>query len=81
MSQTLEPAVGAPYTRGAASEGHRAALLASFLGWTLDAFDFFLVTFALTAIGKDFGRSDTTMAIDDHADARLPARRRVASSG
>jgi MFS transporter, SHS family, lactate transporter len=35
--------------------GHRAAVAASFLGWTLDAFDFFLVTFAVTAIAKDFG--------------------------
>ena len=30
------------------------ALLAGFLGWTLDAFDFFLVVFCLTAIGKEF---------------------------
>jgi len=34
----------------AAEKGHRAAVIASFLGWTLDAFDFFLVTFTLTAI-------------------------------
>ena len=38
-------------------------MLASFLGWTLDAFDFFLVVFTLTAIGKDFGRSDKEMAL------------------
>ena len=31
------------------------ALVASFLGWTLDAFDFFVVVFALPAIAKDFG--------------------------
>jgi MFS transporter, SHS family, lactate transporter len=37
--------------------------LASFLGWTLDAFDFFLVVFTLTAIGKEFGRSDKEMAL------------------
>ena len=30
------------------------ALIASFLGWTLDAFDFFLVVMALPAIAKDF---------------------------
>ena len=54
--------MGAPYTRGAPTEGHRAAVVATFLGWTLDAFDFFLVTFALTAIGKEFGRSDVDMA-------------------
>jgi SHS family lactate transporter-like MFS transporter len=39
-----------------------AAVLASFLGWTLDAFDFFLVVFTLTAIGKDFGVTDAAMA-------------------
>ncbi|HSZ57187.1 MAG TPA: MFS transporter [Tepidisphaeraceae bacterium] len=30
------------------------ALLAGFLGWTLDAFDYFLVVICLTAIAKDF---------------------------
>ena len=45
-----------------AEKGHKAAVFASFLGWTLDAFDFFLVTFALTAIGKEFGQSDKAMA-------------------
>jgi SHS family lactate transporter-like MFS transporter len=39
-----------------------AAVLASFLGWTLDAFDFFLVVFTLTAIGKEFGVTDAAMA-------------------
>lgn len=39
-----------------------AAVLASFLGWTLDAFDYFLVVLCLTAIGKEFHRSDTEMA-------------------
>ncbi len=45
------------------SGDHRAALLASFLGWTLDAFDFFLVVFCLTAIGKEFGRPDAAIAL------------------
>lgn len=40
----------------------QSAVLASFLGWTLDAFDFFLVVFTLTAIGKEFGTSDAKMA-------------------
>jgi SHS family lactate transporter-like MFS transporter len=30
------------------------ALIASFLGWTLDAFDFFVVVFTIQAIAKDF---------------------------
>lgn len=38
------------------------AVLASFLGWTLDAFDFFLVSFCLTAIGNDFQKSDKAIA-------------------
>src|SRR5437870_13751192 len=44
------------------SEGHGAALLAGFLGWTLDAFDFFLVVMALTAIAADFHKTDTDIA-------------------
>jgi SHS family lactate transporter-like MFS transporter len=31
-----------------------ATVVASFLGWTLDAFDFFLMTFMFTAIAKEF---------------------------
>ncbi len=54
------------YTAPAAVRGapdHGPAVLAGFLGWTLDAFDFFLVVFTLTAIGKEFGRSDADMAL------------------
>ena len=42
---------------------HRAALAASFLGWMLDAFDFFLVVFCLTAIGREFHQTDKSMAL------------------
>src|SRR2546421_1526328 len=42
---------------------HWAALTASFLGWTLDAFDFFLVAFCLTAIGRDFHQTDKAVAL------------------
>jgi len=41
---------------------HRHAIAASFLGWTLDAFDFFLVVFALTDIGRDLKASSVQMA-------------------
>jgi SHS family lactate transporter-like MFS transporter len=44
-------------------QDHRAALFAGFLGWMLDAFDFFLVVFCLTAIGKEFHKSDAEMAL------------------
>ena len=40
-----------------------SAMLAGFLGWTLDAFDFFLVVYCLTAIGKDFHQSDAAMSL------------------
>jgi SHS family lactate transporter-like MFS transporter len=40
-----------------------AAVAASFLGWTLDAFDYFLVVYGLTAIARDFHRSDKDMAL------------------
>jgi SHS family lactate transporter-like MFS transporter len=33
------------------------------LGWTLDAFDFFLVVFCLTAIGGEFHEPDSKMAL------------------
>src|SRR5438094_2073911 len=46
----------------AASTDRRAAVAAGFLGWTLDAFDYFLVVMALTAIAKDFGRADRDIA-------------------
>jgi MFS transporter, SHS family, lactate transporter len=36
----------------------RNAIWASYLGWTLDAFDFFLLVFLKVAIGKEFGVSD-----------------------
>jgi SHS family lactate transporter-like MFS transporter len=45
------------------SSDHGAALTAGFLGWTLDAFDFFLVSLCLTAIGKEFHKSDVEIAL------------------
>src|SRR5207302_5197178 len=41
----------------------RAAVVAGFLGWTLDAFDFFLVVMTLTAIAREFGKSDAAIAL------------------
>jgi SHS family lactate transporter-like MFS transporter len=45
-----------------AHDDHRAALTAGFLGWTLDAFDFFLVVFTLTAIAREFHKTDAEIA-------------------
>src|SRR6184192_2122771 len=41
----------------------RATVVAGFLGWTLDAFDFFLVVMTLTAIAREFGKSDAAIAL------------------
>ncbi|MBZ5618593.1 MAG: MFS transporter [Acidobacteriia bacterium] len=56
MSNSHPPAPPAP-------SDHRAALLAGYLGWTLDAFDFFLVVSCLTAIGREFHKTDAQMAL------------------
>src|SRR5574338_1726923 len=42
---------------------HVHAVVASFLGWTLVAFDFFLVVFVLPDIAKEFGKSKPEMAL------------------
>jgi MFS transporter, SHS family, lactate transporter len=43
----------------------RSVVIASFLGWTLDAFDFFLLVFVLKDIAEEFGTDikDVTFAI------------------
>ncbi len=41
----------------------RSAFVASFLGWTLDAFDFFLMVFMLRAIAQEFGTSVEAVTI------------------
>jgi len=49
-------------TPGAPVRDRTAAVLAGFLGWTLDAFDFFLVVMTLTAIAQEFHRTDREIA-------------------
>ena len=39
----------------ALTKSQRSAIWASYLGWTLDAFDFFLLVFLQSAIAKEFG--------------------------
>ncbi|HLX42509.1 MAG TPA: MFS transporter [Bryobacteraceae bacterium] len=41
----------------------RNAVAAGFLGWTFDAFDFFVLVFVLPAVAKEFGRSIPAMAL------------------
>jgi SHS family lactate transporter-like MFS transporter len=49
------PAVAAT-TTPAERANQRNAVLAGFLGWTLDAFDFFILTLVVDDIAKSFGR-------------------------
>ena len=44
------------------SPSDRRAVLAALLGWTMDAFDYFLVVLVYADIAKDFGVSLTQMA-------------------
>jgi SHS family lactate transporter-like MFS transporter len=43
--------------------GAHNAVLAGFLGWTLDAFDFFILTFVLLPVAKEFGTSVPAIAL------------------
>ena len=47
------------------SRDQRNTFIACFLGWALDALDFFLLTFVVSTVGHDFGRSivEVTKAI------------------
>jgi SHS family lactate transporter-like MFS transporter len=62
MGQHVTTSGSMPVEPAGASD-HRSALLAGYLGWTLDAFDFFLVVMCLTAIGREFHKSDKEMAL------------------
>jgi MFS transporter, SHS family, lactate transporter len=41
----------------------RNALIAGFLGWTLDAFDFFVLTYVLSDVARDFHRTRPDIAL------------------
>jgi len=58
--EQLEPSM---QIESGAQKGHPPAVIAGFSGWLLDAFDFFLVTFCLTAIARDFHKSDAQIAL------------------
>ena len=51
-----------PQTRRDAAN-QRNAVLAGFLGWTLDAFDFFVLTFVINDVAKSFGKSRPDIAL------------------
>ena len=39
----------------ALTPSQRSAVLASYLGWTVDAFDFFILVFVIDDIAEEFG--------------------------
>ena len=49
--------------RELSTSGAVHTLVASFLGWTLDAFDFFILIFVLPTVAKDFHRSVPDIAL------------------
>ena len=58
----------------------RNAVLAGFLGWTLDAFDFFVLTFVIQDVATAFGRSRAGHRVDRRARAHHAARSARSSS-
>ncbi len=61
-TSSAEEASSSAVDVGAVSN-HRAAVTAGFTGWLLDAFDFFLVTFCLTSMAKEFHKTDAQIAL------------------
>jgi SHS family lactate transporter-like MFS transporter len=51
------------HTGAAAETSHPPAVIAGFSGWLLDAFDFFRVTFCLTAMAHEFHKTDAEIAL------------------
>src|SRR5262249_23932112 len=56
------PQVPAATTTPAERANQRHAVLAGFLGWTLDAFDFFILTLVIDDIAASFGRTRPDVA-------------------
>lgn len=52
----------APTDRSKLTPDQRSAFLAALLGWTMDAFDYFVVVLVYAEVAKDFGVSLTQMA-------------------
>ncbi len=64
MSASIsETAVAAPALTTKERANRRNAVLSGFLGWTFDAFDFFILVMMLDVVAKDFGRTRPQMAL------------------
>ena len=59
----MAAAVHAPQMTKVERANQRNAVLAGFLGWTLDAFDFFILTLVIDDIAKSFGRTRPDIAL------------------
>jgi SHS family lactate transporter-like MFS transporter len=57
------PMIHTELTTVADRRNQRNAVLAGFLGWTLDAFDFFVLTFVIQDIATAFGRTRPDIAL------------------
>lgn len=62
-SASARPAVPSSSPGGSPGASHPPAVMAGFSAWLLDAFDFFLITFCLTAIAREFHKSDAEIAL------------------
>src|SRR5437660_10403382 len=63
MSASIpEPAVTTSALTAEQRANRRNAVLSGFLGWTFDAFDFFILVMLLDVVGKEFGRTRPEMA-------------------
>src|SRR5215472_13938574 len=51
------PQAAAIALKAAEDSNARKAVATGFLGWSIDAFDFFVLVFCVSAIAKDFGQS------------------------
>ena len=62
-SEGFSAVVQSPPPQREEIRGRAASVISGFSGWLLDSFDFFLVTFCLTAMAKEFHRSDAQMTL------------------
>ncbi len=59
-AEITSPGIPAPQELSTSAAAH--TLIASFLGWTLDAFDFFVLIFVMPTVARDFHRSIADIA-------------------
>src|SRR6202521_2385910 len=63
MAQANVLAAGEHTMTAEERRNQRNAVLAGFLGWTLDAFDYFVLTFVIADIARSFGRTTPDIAL------------------